>query len=167
MPQIQLPIFPHGAMEINHDLAILGDGQTVVYYYGHLPVFTHPVEDLASFRMFTSQLIVNGSASMADIVQAFGVSLTTVKRCLRRFREGGTEAFYVPPAPRVGSRLTPEKLADAREALLAGSSVPEVAAQTGVLANTLHKAIRSGRLPVPLVKKNANARLLHSEFPCH
>jgi len=153
MPQIQLPLFPHGVTEINHDLAIQGDGQTVVYYYGHLPVFTHPVEDLASFRMITSQFLVNGSVSMADIVQTFGISLTTVKRCLRRFREGGTSAFFVPPAPRAGSRLTPEKLADAREALLAGDAVPDVAAQTGVLANTLHKAIRSGRLPAPAVKK--------------
>jgi len=40
---------------------------------GHLPVFTHGVEDLASFRLFTSQLIINGTATQGQINQAFGV----------------------------------------------------------------------------------------------
>ena len=45
MPQMQLPFFPHGATEINVNLPILREGDTVTYIYGHLPIFTHDVRD--------------------------------------------------------------------------------------------------------------------------
>ena len=59
-------------------------------------------------------------------------------------------------APRGSTRATPRHssasvlqgpvLEQARQLLDAGHSVPEVAAELGVLTNTLHKAIRAGRL---------------------
>ena len=64
MPQVQLPIFPAGSVEINRELACRVEGEQVVYFNGHLPVFAHAKSDLASFRLFTSQLIVQGSALM-------------------------------------------------------------------------------------------------------
>jgi hypothetical protein len=36
---------------------------------GHLPVFQHAQEDLAAFRLFTSQLVVNGTVSQAEIAR--------------------------------------------------------------------------------------------------
>ena len=51
MPQIQLPMFPAGSVEINADLACCCEAETVVYFHGHLPVFTHSKDDVASFRM--------------------------------------------------------------------------------------------------------------------
>jgi len=41
MPQVQLPIFPSGSVEINNDLACRCEEENVVYYNGHLPVFMH------------------------------------------------------------------------------------------------------------------------------
>ena len=64
MPQIQLPFFPHGATEINVNLAILREGDSVTYIYGHLPIFTHDVRDTRTFRMIISQLYLNGSVSL-------------------------------------------------------------------------------------------------------
>jgi len=118
----------------------------VVYFNGHLPVFTHPVDDLASFRFFTTQLIVNGTASQSEIIQAFGVSSTTVKRCCRHYREGGAGVFFKPAPRRRGNRLTPERLVEVQGLLEEGRSVPEISDQTGLLATTLHKAIDHGRL---------------------
>jgi len=40
-----------------------------------LPVFAHAKSDLASFRLFTSQLIVQGSATQGHVARAFGVPL--------------------------------------------------------------------------------------------
>ena len=146
MPQVQLPLFADGATAITSELAFeKRDGQ-VVYFNGHLPVFSHPVEDLASFRFFTTQLIVNGTATQGQIVQAFGVPLTTVKRCCRQYREGGASAFFKPAARRQGHRLTPERLAQAQALLDAGQSVPAISAQLNILASTLHKAIDHDRL---------------------
>ena len=65
MPQVQLPMFPEGTTLITSELAFERRDSQVVYFNGHLPVFTHKAEDLGSFRLFTSQLIINGTATQA------------------------------------------------------------------------------------------------------
>lgn len=146
MPQVQLPLFPHGTTAITPELAFARREEQVVYFNGHLPVFTHEVQDLASFRLFTTQLIVNGTASQGDIVKSFGVPITTVKRCCKRYRERGAAAFFQPPERRQGSRLTASVLAQAQALLEEGCSVPEIGRRLGILTSTLHKAIDDGRL---------------------
>jgi transposase len=146
MPQVQLPIFASGATAITSELAFERRGEQVVYYNGHLPVFTHAQGDLGSFRLFTTQLIINGTATQSQIVKAFGVPLSTVKRCCHRYRQGGAGAFFKPAPRREGTRLTPEVLAQAQGLLEEGQSVPRISAKLKVLASTLHKAIDDGRL---------------------
>jgi hypothetical protein len=146
MPQVQLPLFPHGTTAITPELAFARREEQVVYFNGHLPVFTHEVQDLASFRLFTTQLIVNGTASQGEIVKSFGVPITTVKRCCKRYRERGAAAFFNPPERRQGSRLTTPALAQAQALLEEGCSVPEIGRRLGILTSTLHKAIDDGRL---------------------
>jgi transposase len=146
MPQVQLPIFPHGTTLITPELAFERRDEQVVYLNGHLPVYTHEVRDLASFRFITTQLIINGTASQGQIARAFGVPLRTVKRCVQRYRGAGAQVFFKPPAKRQGHRLTPERLVQAQELLDQGRSVPQINPEMGVLASTLHKAIDHGRL---------------------
>jgi hypothetical protein len=157
MPQIQLPIFPAGSVEINRDLACRSDGDQVVYYNGHLPVFTHAKSDLASFRLFTSQLIVQGSATQGHVAKAFGVPLIAIKRSTKLYRERGAAGFFVPRPRREGSKLNAQKLEEARALLVAGQPLAAVSAQTGVLKDTLRKAIGAGRLPA-VKKTRAPAR---------
>ena len=77
---MQLPMFPAGVTEINSRVAVDAKDGRVCYVHGHLPVFQHEEEDVWSFRMFTSQMIVNGTAKPKEIVEAFGVPMVTVKR---------------------------------------------------------------------------------------
>lgn len=151
MPQVQLPIFPAGSVEINRDLACRTEEDRVVYYNGHLPVFTHAKNDLASFRLFTSQLIIQGSATQGDIAKAFGVPLVAIKRATKLYRQRGSAGFFVPKARREGSKLNTEKLEQARALLVQGQPLAVVSRQTGVLSDTLRKAVAAGRLPA--VKK--------------
>lgn len=153
MPQVQLPVFPAGAQEINANLAFERRDEQVVYFNGHLPVFTHEVSDLASFRLFTTQLIVNGVATQSEIVAAFGVPLTTVKRCVKRYRQGGSKAMFEPPKRRAGTKLDTQRLAQAQQLLDEGVKVPALSKQLGVLPSTLHKAIDHGRLKVKKKKR--------------
>jgi transposase len=146
MPQIQLPLFPEGTTHITAELAFERRENQVTYFNGHLPVFTHQIDDVGSFRLFSTQLIVNGTATQGDIAKAFGVSLTTIKRCTKRYRERGAQAFFKPAAKRQGHRLTSEKLVQAQEHLDQGCPVPQISQALGVLATTLHKAIDHGRL---------------------
>ena len=155
MPHVQLPLFPAGTTHLNESLAVeCRDGQ-VIYFNGHLPVFTHAQDDLAAFRLFTSQLVVNGSASQGDIRRAFGVPKIAVQRAVDRYRAGGAGAFFVPAKPRLGRKLTPAVLAQVQVGLDQGQSVPQISRGTGVLANTIHKAIRAGRLRHPAKKKSS------------
>jgi hypothetical protein len=70
-----------------------------------------------------------------------------VKRYVKVMRLRGTEGFFIK-APRHSSAsvLKGEVLERAQQLLDEGRSVPEVAEELTVLANTLHKAIRAGRL---------------------
>ncbi len=148
MPQLQLPVFPAGATEIAAEMAVQKQDGRVFYLYGHLPVFQHDEQDLKSFRMFTSQLIANGTVKQKDIVRTFGVPLITVKRSVKLYRERGAEGFFEPKVRKQSGRvLKGEVLQRAQTLLEEGWSVPEVAHELGVLANTLHKAIRAERLP--------------------
>jgi transposase len=146
MPQVQLPVFPEGTTLITSELGFIRKGQQVVYVNGHLPVFTHEVTDLASFRLITTQLIVNGTVTQSDIVKAFGVPERTVKRYCQKYRREGAAGLYRPAARRKGHRLTPERLAEVQGMIDQGQTVPEISQKTGLLSSTLHKAIDQGRL---------------------
>jgi transposase len=154
MPQMQLPMFPAGVTEINKRVAVeTKDGQ-VCYVHGHLPVFQHEESDVRSFRMFTSQMIEAGTVKPREIVETFGVPMVTVKRYMKVYREHGTKGFYESnPRHSSASKLKGETLERAQELLDEGKSIPEVAKELNVLGNTLHKAIRAGRLRQPSQKK--------------
>jgi len=148
MPQVQLPVFPAGCREINVNVAFECREKQVVYFNGHLPVFTHEVNDLQSFRLFTTQLIVNHVATQGEIVAAFNVPLTTVKRCVKRYRQGGSKAMFEPHKRRSGTKLDATRLVQAQQMLDEGMKVPAVSKQLDILPSTLHKAIDCGRLKI-------------------
>ena len=110
--------------------------------------------------MFTSQMVANGTVKPKEIVKAFGVPMITVKRSVKLYREQGAKGFYeAKPRHSSASVLKGEVIGQAQRLLDEGRSVPEVAQELGVLANTLHKAIRAGRLrPSPKKTKAAPPR---------
>jgi hypothetical protein len=147
MPQLQLPIFPSGVTEINSRIAVQKEAGQVCYIHGHLPVFQHEEQDVRSFRMFTSQMIVSGTVKPKEIVKTFGVPMITVKRYVKVYRDHGCKGFYdSQPRHSSASVLKGPVLEQAQRLLDEGRSVPEVAETLQVLANTLHKAIHAERL---------------------
>lgn len=147
MPQLQLPIFPAGVTEINSRIAVQKEAGTVWYIHGHLPVFQHEEQDVRSFRMFTSQMIESGTVKPKEIVKTFGVPMITVKRYMKLYRDQGSSGFYEAKLRHSSaSVLKGPVLEQAQRLLDEGRSVPEVAVELSVLANTVHKAIRAGRL---------------------
>jgi hypothetical protein len=114
MPQLQLPIFPPGITPINNNLGFIRDDDTITYFYGNLPIFTHAVNDLRTFRMITSQFYINGSAKQSEICKAFGVTPISVKRYVKLYRERGVAGFFAEPRRRGAAVLTPEVLEEAQ-----------------------------------------------------
>ena len=159
MPQEFLPYFSQTEEGNITDLLSYQKNEGSVYYFhGGFPIFSHAESDQKSFRLITSQFIVNGQCKQVDIVRAFGVSEISVKRSVKKYREGGVEAFFQTSRKRGPHVLTPEVLRQAQEFLNQGISRPEVAQRLEIKRDTLNKAIQSGRLVEPLkktVKKDA------------
>ena len=152
MPQLQLPIFPEGMAMINANLGVMTQDETVTYIYGSLPIFSHAVDDVKTFRMITSQLYVNGSAKQAEICRTFGVSRISVKRSVKLYREKGIAGFFEKPRQRGPAVLTPPVLEKVQTMLDLEQSIPEIAHELGLKADTLRKAVSSGKLHKPLKK---------------
>jgi len=94
MPQTHLPFFPEDATLINNRIGFSKRNGIVYYFNGDMPVYQHPEKDYPSFRLFTSQIVVNGNATQQEIVRAFGVSSISVKRWVKKYRTEGAQAFF-------------------------------------------------------------------------
>ena len=85
MPQNQLPLFQASTTHLNESLAIgFRDGH-VTCFNGHLSVFTHAQDDLAAFRLFTNQWVVDGVGTL---------NMTEAKQEYRMVMHGG--GTYLP-----------------------------------------------------------------------
>ena len=146
MAQLQLPVFPAGVTQLSPDLGVSCRDGRVNYFYGTLPVFTHDAKDVKSFRLFTSQLYLEGKIKQADIVKVFGVSAISVKRAVKLYEAAGPGGFWRAQPTRGPSVLTAEVLKQAQEQLDQGRTLREVAAQLQVKYDTMRKAVRAGRL---------------------
>lgn len=162
MPQIQLPIFPAGATEINANLAFENRDGLITYFNGSMPVFVHDADDLNTFRMITSQFYINGNATQAELCRAFGIPPVSLKRAVKKYREHGAAGFYRARKTRGATILTTEVLAKAQQQLDAGDEPCEIAQALGIKSNTLNKAILDNRLHKSKKKENCRQQLVVS-----
>jgi transposase-like protein len=153
MPQLILPMFSEGMTHITSELAFEKRDGRVTYFHGVFPVFQHTEKDVASFRMITSQLCVNGHVTQAEVCRAFGIPAVTMKRAVALFRKEGTAGFFKQRRTRGPAVLTEDVLEKSQELLDAGLSTSEVAQEVGVKRDTLRKAAYNGRLHRPSKKK--------------
>ncbi len=94
MPQTRLPLFPEDIELVNNYIGVQKKNSIVYYFNGAMPVFQHAEKDYASFRLFTSQLVVNGNAKQVEIVRTFNVSAISVKRWVKKYRKEGAASFF-------------------------------------------------------------------------
>ena len=146
MSQTLLPIFPSESTQINGILSFVKREGTVWYFHGCLPVFSHDEQDYRSFNMYTSQLVVVGQCKQVDIIRAFGVSAISVKRHVKKFREGGPGILFQKRSMRKSTVLRVEVLKRAQEMLNEGKSRHKVSEDLCIKPDTFYRAIHSGQL---------------------
>jgi transposase-like protein len=149
MPQGILPIFPPHTTCINKVLSFDLIDDTVTYYTGFLPVFSHHKDDIQSFRLILAQFFINGCATQADLIRATGIPSITLKRAVKKYLTEGPKGFFTEPkrgGPRV---LTPEVVLEVEKLLEEGLEENDIARELNLKADTLKKAISQGR-----IKKN-------------
>jgi hypothetical protein len=115
MPQLQLPVFPATAINPSWPLS----GGRIRWFISMVIAGLRTPQDLA-VSLFHHATHRETRQPGRDR-QAFGVPLTTVKRCCRLYRERAVR-FPKPPARRQGHQLTPEKLAEAQALLEEGKT---------------------------------------------
>ena len=94
MPQVQLPIFPSGVKYINASIGVKTQEDIVYYFNGSMPIYKHHKDDYKSFRFITSQMIELGNARQVEVKAAFEVSIESVKRWTKVYREKGPGGFF-------------------------------------------------------------------------
>jgi hypothetical protein len=152
MPQLHLPLFPSGAIEITPGLSFSRTDDSVTYFHFDMPIFSHPQNDRASFRFISALLHVTCAAKQADICRAFGIPKINVKRAVKLYREKGSAGFFAERAYRGAAVLTEPVMQQAQSQLDAGQNPGEVAALLGIKPDTFNKAVRAGRLHVAVKK---------------
>jgi hypothetical protein len=147
MRQLMLPILPVGTTDINEKVTVDCEGDNWIYYLSTLPIYTHSATNKTLFRLHTAQLIQSGLCRPVEIISTFGVSKSSVMRALKQYREKGTESFFESRVTRTGGTiLKKDVLTQAQNLLDEAYNPSDVAAQCGVKADTLRKAIKDGRL---------------------
>jgi transposase len=164
MTQLFLPVIPQGATRISDTASVVNKDGRWVYFFGPHPIFEHNEGDNRMFKVVTSQLIHHGACRHRDIMATFGVSKSSVNRALKKYREGGFEAFFRKrKGGRRGTVLTDEKLEQAQKLLDEGLNRGQAAEELGIKKDTLRKAINDGRLveirpTAPSEKKTVRTR---------
>lgn len=109
-----LPFFPDYPVQVTALVESCRDGDSVVYFFKGLPVFTHHVGDVNTFHMITAQFCVQGHAREEDIVRAYRVPVEGVELAVDLYRDMGVDGFYPDCAPRAGSGQAPKGKKPAR-----------------------------------------------------
>ena len=153
MGQYQLPLFPAGNTIVTRDLSFEQREGKISYFYGLLPIFSHDKDDVATFRMITSQFYVNGYVKQSEIVNAFGVTKISVKRSVALYRIKGVKGFYEPRKTRGAVVLTPTVLTTIQDLIDKDIGIKEIAKQLNLKHDTLSKAVKAGKLHLSAKKK--------------
>ncbi len=101
-----LPFFPDYPVPVTAWLESCRDGETVVYFFKGMPVFSHHMHDVNTFHMITAQFCVQGHAEQEDIVRAYRVPAQGVELAVELYRDMGADGFYPESAPSVMGRTT-------------------------------------------------------------
>lgn len=150
--QLLLPLFSKDTHLITTTLGFQRIKEDVFYYHSGAPIYNHPVEDLNSFRYFTSNLIDNGRCEGTDISKAFGVSYTSVLRYLKKFREQGPDGFFGKDSRHGHTyKMLPEVIARIQKELDTGKSNNSIAKKEGISEGTIRYAQNKG-----ILKKKLN-----------
>ncbi len=145
--QILLPIFPYATCLITPSLGFQRIKDDVYYYHSGVPIYSHEVGDMNSFRYFTSNLIDKGRCEGTDICKTFGVSYASVLRYLKRFREEGADGFFGSDARHGHTyKMLPDVIARIQKELDAGKSNNSIAKKERISEGTIRYAINKGIL---------------------
>lgn len=145
--QLLLPIFQSDLTLITPTLGFSKNSGFVYYFHSGAPIYTHAEADMQAFRYITSNFVVQGLCTRRDIADAFGVSYDSVKKSVKKFKEGGEKAFFGKETRHGYSyKLVGETLESIQKKLDKGKSIMSIAKEEGISEGAIRAGIKRGVL---------------------
>ena len=91
-----LPMTPPAATLIGGDLSMQTSADWTTYFANLVPIDRHSAEDVRARQCRMARLHLLSGIRQEDVAHAFEVSLSTVTRSVRLYRERGEEGFRQP-----------------------------------------------------------------------
>jgi len=159
--QPTLPLIPEDASPVNEKVSVIREKKLVVYYVGMYPVYSHPENDHACFRLTIAQLITSGICKNSEIISVFGVTKNCVCRAVKQLRKRGVKSFFQKRNTRKGgTKLTATKCQKAQLMLDRGVPRYDIADELDIKHDTFRKAINDGRLKASRETAESSAAVL-------
>ena len=151
--QLRLPLFPVDTRLISSCLGVYQKDMLVQYIANGLPVYSHGVDDLQSFRFITSNFIKEGLCKSTEVARCFCIPIDTVKRSLKKLREQGEVAFF-SEENRQGHchKIVGGRAVRIQKMLDLGLSNSAAAKSEGISEGSVRYAIKQGYLKKTVVR---------------
>ena len=154
----RLPLLPPSAQEVGDSLAILNDGEHIVFFNAAGPIFSCRNDDRTGLRLGAVTAIQQGLAGVTALAKALSLHRTTLFRDVRKFEEKGVEGLVAKRrGPKGPHTLTLEVRRRVQRRLDRGDSIRSTAAAVGVSERGLRHAIKRGLLTARPQKPPATA----------
>ena len=145
--QLQFPYFPKDTKMVSNCLGAYTQDDIVYYIVNGLVVYSHSSDDLNAFRFITSNFIDKGLCSRAEVQRAFGVSIDSVRRSYRKYKDRGASGFFGPDARKGKAYKMVGKLVERIQSKLdKGQSNLSIAKQEGVSESSIRYHLDIGTL---------------------
>jgi len=160
MKEVILSLVPAGSTPLSDILSVDTVNDTIVYFQGILPMFSHPLNDKRSHHMFIGYLISEGLCKFTIIRDRLGIPNSTLRRIVNKYKVKGASGFYEEnKKSRKGIILTDKVKHEIQAMLNGGFSVSVTAEHFKIKYDTVQKAIQDGRLykpkNIPALKENS------------
>ena len=139
-----LSMTPPEASLIGGDLSMQTVAGWTTYFANLVPIDRHAADDSRAAQLRMARLHLLSGIRQEDVAAAFGVSLSTVTRAVRRYREQGEAGFRQRRRGRGRVVLDAARVREAEALLAQGLSGSAVARRLGVPVSTFNENRRAG-----------------------
>ena len=141
---LSLPFSPPDATPIGDRYAMQTHDGFTYYFFNLEPFDCHPADDRRAMLLRAAKLHVVSGVRQADIMRAFDLSRPTLARAVKRYRDGGEDAFFAPRRGRGRTVVDTEMADEAANLLASGMSGSACARHLGIPVSTFNENRRAG-----------------------
>ena len=150
--QLKLPLFPKDTQLFNSSFGVYSHNGTVYYLHCGYPVGMHELGDHNSFRHKISGFIELGLCTQSEVANTLNVSIDSLHRSCKQYREDGEATFFAPDGRKGKShKMLPYVLERVQKQLDKGKSVNSIAKKEGISEGTIRYCIQTGKLKKKLL----------------